>query len=293
MVLDAYQGTIKIADLYYLKDGVSVKSGDVAVKTGAQWGVREIVDRMSKDYNPNDVVGVFDNTIAADFTAREITILVHGPANVKVTKDVLANEALMGASNRLTELFDGDGGGAANQQIQVAAMPVDAVISIIEDPTGTPQAYTPVTTTPIANQYRIDDLEKGLITLGLSVTGTDNYEIIYDIESGALEPLISDTVEVDIVVTTHIGNTKYPIDIPFEIDATAGSSTGVKTVIYSGSPSAGEVLVDRDTGTLTFEATDAVTEAKATYKTQNKSCARAIQNQTAGEKPTVFVTGVD
>jgi hypothetical protein len=55
-----------------------------------------------------------------------------------------------------------------------------------------------------------------------------------------------------------------------QVQATAGTSAGIKTVILSGAPSAGQVRVDYTAGvpTLTFNATDAITAASVVQLVQ-------------------------
>jgi len=66
-----------------------------------------------------------------------------------------------------------------------------------------------------------------------------------------------------LTVTAHV--VELPrAGVPVAVEATAGTSTGVKQMQYSGSPAAGFVNVAFADGvaTLTFEATDAVTECR-------------------------------
>lgn len=64
-----------------------------------------------------------------------------------------------------------------------------------------------------------------------------------------------------VTVTTHVA-TLARAGVPVAVEATTASSTGVKQVQNSGSPAAGFVQVAFSSGvaTLTFNATDAVTE---------------------------------
>ena len=82
----------KLADIYYLKDGVAVKKLDVLVLTGTVVNGREDVDVMSSSYSPNDVVGLSLNELSATYVDRAITIGVNGMANVKLRKRSIAME---------------------------------------------------------------------------------------------------------------------------------------------------------------------------------------------------------
>ena len=60
--------------------------------------------------------------------------------------------------------------------------------------------------------------------------------------------------------------------------ATAGTSAGAKAAVPAGvSPAAGQVAVDYSTGTLTFNATDAVTAASVVYLTAGGTPALLVE----------------
>lgn len=80
-----------------------------------------------------------------------------------------------------------------------------------------------------------------------------------------------DFVEEEVVtVTANVGTLAANAALIQNVVATAGTSTGPKAMIQAGaSPSAGQVAVDLTPATgntsLTFNATDAITQAKVTY----------------------------
>ena len=79
-----------------------------------------------------------------------------------------------------TELFDGDG--SAQQVVNLThRLPVISVASFTEDPGGTPTILTRVATTetPVQDEYSLDDMTGEIIIGGTSVSGTDNYELIF------------------------------------------------------------------------------------------------------------------
>lgn len=73
-------------------------------------------------------------------------------------------------------------------------------------------------------------------------------------------------VDETVTITAHAGTlTHTPIEI-MHVEGSAGSSTGPKLVtIVDTSPAAGQVYWNKTTG-LTFNTTDAITEAKVRYK---------------------------
>jgi hypothetical protein len=291
----------KIGDIYDLKDGVKVNIRDLAVLTGSLSAAgKPTVDKMGSAYDPNNVIGVFENAIDKQTVARpneplpypyeEIVILVNGPSSVIVSEAVNAGDELMGASNEITELFDGDA--SAQQKITVANVPIDSVTSVTEDPTGSPTVLTqvPLTTIPSTDEYNFDPVT-GIITIGgTSTSGTDNYEVIYQVDSGRAKPIVTEVTE-SIVVTTHVGApvTVLPIGEILSVVSTAGTLTGALIPIYSGTPISGEVSVNRTTGVLTFAAADVVTAADVHYKTNFKPKAIALEPKAAGELCRIFV----
>jgi hypothetical protein len=68
-----------------------------------------------------------------------------------------------------------------------------------------------------------------------------------------------------LVVTTHV-HIMAQAGWVLQVHATAGGAAGVKTVIATGAPSAGQVRVDYTAGvpTLTFAAADAITACSVT-----------------------------
>lgn len=288
MVLEAYANrSLIIGDKFVLKTGIAVAVGDTLVITGSVISNKAEVDKMGSTYTNDKVIGLSHNELAADYPHREIAVLVEGPAYAPVSKDVSANQWLQGASNEITELYSGDN--TAQQQITLGNVPIDAMVSVIE---ATPTTLTRVYTTPTTDEYYVD-LETGVITIGgTSVSGSNNYEVIYQIDCGRLEPYVGIKTET-LTVTTHVATLTEGIEYPIAIEALAGGTTGGVNVIYDGTVATKEVKVDLTAGTLTFYATDAVTSCKAVYRTTNKACARALEPQTAGEKPAVLFKGVE
>lgn len=294
--------SLKIGDIYDLKDGVKVDIRDVAVLTGnlSAAGKPE-VDKMGAAYDPNNVIGVFENAIDKQTAARpneplpypynEVVILKHGPSSVIVSEAVNAGDKLMGASNEIIELFDGDA--SAQQEITVANVPIDSVVSVTEDPTGSPTVLTqvPLTTIPSTDEYNFDPVT-GIITIGgTSTAGSDNYEVVYQVDSGRMKPWI-EGVQETIVVTTHVGNASETIGLMIEVVSTAGTLTGILNIQYSGTPITGNVTIDTETGTVTFAAADVVTEATIRYATNYKPKAEALEPKAAGELCRVFIDTV-
>lgn len=79
-----------------------------------------------------------------------------------------------------TQLFSGDG--TVQQTVTVPTRrTIQTVTSFTEDPGGTPTVLTRVAlgVTPTADQYSLNDRTGTLIIGGTSVSGTDNYELIY------------------------------------------------------------------------------------------------------------------
>jgi len=289
-MIDAYVGVFKVADLYLLEAGKTIEFGDALASTGTYNGDKLIVTPFTSDYDSSDFIGFSDTKITDDYpdSHREISVVWHGPIVVKVGEDVLAGQDLTIGPDQYTELFDGDG--STLQVLELGPAPITNVVSVTEDPTGTPTVLTEVSGTPTTNQYSVD-LEKSKITIGgTSVTGTDNYEIVYDVEVSRPIPLVKEVSE-SITFTPDDAPLSHPIDYPLLVNATAGSSTGIKTPIYSGTPGTGEVLVDRANQQLTFNSTDAITAADVVYKTAYKLIAKAIGKATAGNKAVVWAKG--
>ena len=282
--------TVYIADKFYLKDGVSVKKDDVLAKTGSTVNGRIEVDKMSASYKQDDVIGVTPNKMDADYPDRAITVAVKGPIYVKLAKAVTINQSLQGSTGVITEYFSGDG--TAQQTVYLGAVPISTVTSVIEDPTGTPTVLTRVTTTPSTDEYYLNDETGELIIGGTSVSGTDNYQVIYSIDSGRLEPS-TEWQEETITVTTNVGTLSYEPEFIEYVEGT-GTSGGNKGIITSGTVAAGEVKLDRSAKTLTFFATDAITSAIVRYKAKHiKPCARALESKNAGEICKVYFEGVE
>ncbi len=288
----------KIGDIYVLKDGVKVNIRDVAVLTGSLLNGRPELDKMGASYDPNNVIGIFENAIDKQTAARpneplpypfdEIVILVDGPSTVIISEAVSAGDKLMGASDQITETFDGDA--TAQQEITVANLPIDSVTSVIEDPDGSPTVLTQValTATPTTDEYNFDPATGIIILGGTSTSGTDNYQVIYNVDSGRMKPLIEEVTDA-IVVTTHVGApVSETIGEILSVISTTGTLTGALIPIYTGTPVTGEVSVNRTTGVLTFAAADAVTAATVHYKTNYKPKAKALEPKAAGELCRIF-----
>ena len=288
---DAYPNqSLKPADLYYLKDNVAVEADDLLVLTGSLVNGLLEVDKMSATYTNDKVVGATPLAMAADYPDRHITITVKGPVTIKAAKAITGGQNIMGFTGAaITELFDGDA--TALQTLYVGNVPIGTVTSFTEDPSGTPTVLTRVTTkTPSADQYYLDDDTGELIIGGTSVSGTDNYELIYTINGGRIEPHI-EWVEETLTVSTNVGTlTHIPEEIEY-VEATAGSVTGNCGIITAGTVATKEVKVDRAAKTLTFFATDAVTECKVRYKTAYKKCGFALGSAAIGELCKVYLHG--
>lgn len=276
-------------DLYYLKDDTIFNPRDVLVSTGTTTENKIEVDKMGASYTPNDVIGVCGVAIDDEYTNRhECTILVNGPAFVKVAGDVEANDLLMGASNARTEYFSGDG--TAQQQIVVDNVPIASMVSVIE--TGGPTTLTKVTGTPTSNEYSVN-LTTGVITIGgTSVSGSDNYEVKYNLSDGRLEKLV-EMVEETLTVTTHKATLTHIPQFVEIVYASTGTTTGGCTPIPAGeTPATTEVAVDHANKELTFATGDAVTQCKVRYRTNYKACAIALEKKSAGEIAKIFFRGV-
>jgi hypothetical protein len=286
--------TFQVADKFALKEGIPVKVGDILVRTGVTKsnGYPEITKWDASLYEQNDIVGVSHTDKDADTIARapKATVNVKGADQVKVTEDVKQGDKLVGAGKQFTELFDGDG--TALQQISIALPPVSSVVSVTEDPSGSPTVLTQVSINeePGADEYNID-LTKGLITIGgTSVSGTDNYEVVYNIDEGRARKWVytdEQTIETGIVVTTDVGNISETPEEVLQVESTTGTTTGIFTIIYAGTPATTQVKVEG--GKLTFAAADAVTEATAVYKNGVKGFAEAMEDKSAGEQCVVYV----
>jgi hypothetical protein len=239
---------------------------------------RLILDKMSNNTKSNDSVGFLFTPIEADFTLqnRLITVGTKGPLIAKAIEDLDANVPFVGSGTTIIDTFDGDGGGAANQTIYSTNVPIASVTEVAKS--GTP--LTLVTTTPIADQYRIVDLENGEIELGLSETGTDNYTLTYEIDEGKIKAYAEEVTET-VTVTTNVGTLSGTADLILEVDATGGSG-GLKTIQYSGTPAAGACTVDLSAGTITFAAADAITSADIYYKNGDRPLGKTLQKKEAG-----------
>jgi hypothetical protein len=110
-------------------------------------------------------------------------------------------------------------------------------------------------------QKRTTGQKVGIALETVSASGSDeNLRIEVSLDDTKL------TVTETVTVTTHVGtlaNTN-PSQI-LMVTATTATSTGGKVQISTGTAAAGEVLVDLSAGTLTFNTTDAVTEAEVVY----------------------------
>jgi len=207
---------------------------------------------------------------------------------IKVAEDVVAGDKLMGASNVRTDLFSGDG--TAQQELTIGNVPISSMVSVTE--LGGPTVLTLVSGTPTTGEYSID-LDLGVLIIGgTSVSGTDNYEVVYNLGDGRLEPLL-DWVEEDLVVSTNVGTLTYPVEQIEYVEATTGTYTGPCGIITQGSVATTQVLVDRAARTLTFAAADAVTACTVRYRTTYKPCGQALEAKSQGEFCTVHFTGVD
>jgi len=291
MSIEAYPNrTTFIADKYYLKNGVAVKTMDVMALTGNTVNGRLEVDKMSGSYTKDKVVGVTPNSLDAAYIDRAITIGVKGPMVVKLAKAVVANQALQGSSGTITETFSGDN--TAQQAVVVEAVPIATVTSFKED---NPTTLTRITdgTAPSTNEYSLDDTTGALIIGGTSVSGTDNYTLIFTIDSGRLEPFEEFVEEVLTAAANVITLSHEPDFIEF-VDRTTGTATGGTTLIIGGTVATGEGLLDRTAKTITFYATDAVLTATIRYKPKNyRHCARALESKAAGEQCNVYFEGVE
>jgi len=286
---EAYSNmTLKIADLYYLKDGVSVKADDLMVLTGNTVNGRLEVDKMGASYTTDKVVGPTLNALDSTYTDRAITIAVKGPVTIKAAKAVVGNQQVMGSAGTYTETFVGDE--TAQQEVYVGNVPISTVTSFTEDPTGTPQVFTRVATTatPIDNQYSLDDDTGKLIIGGTSLA--KDYVLIYSIVDGRIEPHI-DMVEETLAVTTNVATlTHLPKFIEY-VESLVGATLG-HTIVTDKTPATGEVAVDIAAGTLTFAAGDSVSSCIVRYKTAYKSCGIALQTKAAGEMCKIYFEGV-
>jgi hypothetical protein len=285
------QNQMLIADKFELKAGVSIKVGDVLVRTGVTKpnGKTEVTRWDASLYNQKDIVGASHNKKDADYIQRapRVTINVKGSDLIKVTEDVKQGDKLVGAGKQFTEIFAGVA--ESLHEIQVALPPVSSVVSVKEDYDGTPIVLTqvPITQEPGAGQYNID-LVAGLITVGVA-TAT-NYEVVYNIDEGRARKWVytdEQIIETGIVVTTDVGNISETPEEVLQVESTAGTATGIFTIIYAGTPATTQVLVEE--GKLTFAAADAVTEATAVYKNGLEGFAEAMEDKSAGDQCVVFI----
>jgi len=276
----AYLGAEYDGKNYVLREGVKGEKWDLLCASNPKEydsKGRLILDRMSNNTKSNDAVGFLFTPIDADFTLqnRLITVATRGALIAKAIEDLDANVQFVGAGTTLVETFDGDN--TAQQVIYSTNVPIASVTSLVEDGAG---ALTKVTGTPAQGEYSVD-LENGeLVIGGTSVSGTDNYTLTYEIDEGKIKAYseeITETIEVDTNVGTLVGTA----DLILEVDAT-GTSGGLKTIQYSGTPAAGACTVDLDAGTITFAAADAITSADVYYKNGDKPLGRTLQKKEAG-----------
>ena len=68
-----------------------------------------------------------------------------------------------------------------------------------------------------------------------------------------------------LTVTNHVATLTVPIGAVFQVVATKGTTTGPFSVIFAGTVATKQAIVDRDAKTITFYATDAVTECYVEY----------------------------
>jgi hypothetical protein len=268
-----------------------------ALEKGSKWDLlistetydakrRLIVEKMKLGLDPNKAIGLLFTPIAADFTeqGRLITVGIDGPLYAIPIKDIGANVQITGASNRITELFNGDA--TAQQVIEALNLPIDSMVSVTEL-TG-PTTLTRVYTTPTTGEYYVD-LDTGLITIGgTSVSGTNNYRAIYDINSGRIKELVEEKTE-DLTTVSHVGTATEPVSEVISVKDEGGVGY---IILYSGTPLTGQVVVNLTAGTFTFLAGDAVATATVRYKTGLVSLGKTLQKQVAGEPVAVEFHGV-
>lgn len=277
-----------IGDLYCLKTGIAVDVMDVMVKTGVTVNGRAEVTKMTSAYPNKDAIGISANKIAADYPYREITVLVKGPAMVKLAKAVTINQLLQAASNALIELFSGDG--TAQQIIYLGNVPVGAITDFRLLPSTTKAR---VYTTPTSGQYSLDDTTGKLIIGGTSSSGTNNYQATYSIDSARLEPLV-DIVEETLTAASHIITLSQEPDMIEYIEAVTGTVVGAAKLQTANAPALAHEcqLTSRANKTILFLAADAVLTAKVRYRTANKPVARALESKSAGEMCRVMQEGI-
>jgi len=284
-----------IADKFELKAGSSIKVGDIMVRTGVTKanGKSEVAKWDATLYEQKDIVGVSHNKKDADYTSRapRVTINIKGDDLIKVTEDVKQGDKLAGAGKQFTEIFLGDE--TALQEMELDLPPVSSVTSVTEDYDGTPIVLTqvPITQEPAQGEYNIN-LETGKITIGGTSTAT-NYEVVYNIDEGRARKWVytdEQITEEGITVTSDVGNIGETPEEVLQVESTTGTTTGIFTIIYSGTPATTEVKVEG--GKLTFAAADAVTEATAIYKNGFKGFAEALEDKSAGEECVVYIDTV-
>lgn len=282
------QSTI-VGDLYTAKADELFEVRQLLIKTGSTIYGKIEVTKFTTGSNDEDVIGICTNRIPAASANREISILVHGPANVIVAKNVTAGQLLKGSLPTLTETFSGDN--TAQQTVNVGNVPIGVVTSFKEDnPTTLTRVILPAV--PTTDEYSLDDVTGELIIGGTSVSGTDNYALIYAFDEARLTPLIGYTDDEVVTVDTHVGTLANLAKFIEYVEASTGTETGACKIITQGTVATKEVKYDKAAGTLTFYATDAVTEAHVSYQPDEKACCRALESQTAGEMTRTFFNGV-
>ena len=277
-----------VLEKFYLKAGVSSRKGDLLVQTGGTkiYGKYIEVDVYSEAYGKDKIIGVNRTPMNASQKNRMLGVNVKGVDLVFFSEAVEAFKGITGGASSFTELYSGDG--TSLQKIQVSNMPISQMTSVTEDPSGTPTVLTEVSgVIPTTNQYTVD-YDKGIITIGgTSVSGSDNYEIKYEIDTGRAAPYGTKVQEATVSVASDVGSLPELVESVDYVNAT-GTSGGVKTVKYSGTPSAGEVVVDIANKTLTFASADAITSADIVYKRGFGSCGFPLQDYSAGEWGEIF-----
>lgn len=287
---DALGSLIKDGKNYVLKQDEEGFYMDLLVSTDTYDSKgRLIVEKMKTGLNSNKAVGGLFTPIKADMTeqGRLITVGIKGIQNLVTIEDIDANVEVMGAGNDFIEDFTGTS--QEQEKLEVSNIPISDITSVVKNPDTTPVVLTRVyNTAPTTGEYYVD-LRLGRITIGGN-SGTDVYRITYSIDAGRIKKLIKEITESGLVVTTNETTLSHPIGRILQVIGT-GTSGGNKTPIYTGTPSAGEVHVDRDTGVLTFAGADAITSAEVIYETGYKSLGKTLEKKEAGEPVAVNFEG--